>query len=141
MIYSLVARITERIPTIKDLVQRLKHDYIFRLDCGFLLSDAIPSEASYSRMITKISETNVLEQVQETILHQAISEGFINDHTLAIDATHIESRDRASSKEEKLEKKPKKRGRKPKTEREQWLKEKMEQEAKLPLYEKPIEAN
>ncbi|MDQ0341189.1 transposase, partial [Caldalkalibacillus uzonensis] len=33
MIYSLVARITERIPTIKDLVQRLKHDYIFRLDC------------------------------------------------------------------------------------------------------------
>ena len=37
MIYSLVARITERIPTIKDLVKRLKNDYIFRLDCGFLL--------------------------------------------------------------------------------------------------------
>jgi transposase len=39
MVYSLVARITERIPTIKHL----KNDYIFRLDCGFLLSDGVPS--------------------------------------------------------------------------------------------------
>ncbi len=55
MIYSLVARKLERIPTIKDLIKRLKHDYMFRLDCGFLLSDAIPSEASYSRMLPKIA--------------------------------------------------------------------------------------
>jgi transposase len=61
------------------LIKRLKNDYIFRLDCGFLLSDVVPSEASYSRMMAKISQMNVLEQVQETLLIQAITEGFIDD--------------------------------------------------------------
>ena len=121
MIYSLVARILERIPTIKDLIKRLKHDFMFRLDCGFLLSDAIPSEASYSRMLSKIAESPVLEQVQEQLIHQAIAEGFITDDTIAIDATHIEARDQAPAKKEKPRSEPKKRGRKSKEEKEKWL--------------------
>jgi transposase len=125
MFYFLVARITERIPTIKDLIKRLKNDYIFRLDYGFLLSDMVPSEASYSRMLTKISQMNVLEQVQEILLLQAISEGFIDDKTIAIDATHIEARDQAPAKKGKPTQKPKKRGHKSKAEREQWLKKKL----------------
>jgi transposase len=32
MIYALVVRILERIPTTKDLINRLKHDFMFRLD-------------------------------------------------------------------------------------------------------------
>lgn len=84
MVYSLVARITERIPIIKDPVKRLKNDFIFRLDCGFLSSDAIPSEASYSRMLVKITENNVLEQVQEALLIQAISEGFVTDDNITV---------------------------------------------------------
>lgn len=40
MVYSLIARIVERIPTIKDLVKRLREDILFRLDCGFMLSEA-----------------------------------------------------------------------------------------------------
>lgn len=139
MIYSLVARISERIPFIKDLVKRLKNDMIFRLDCGFLVSDSVPSEAAYSRMITIISESNVLEEVQETLLHQAITEAFIIDDTVAIDATHFEARDQAPPKEEKPKTEPKKRGRKSKEEREQWLIEKAEMEAKLPLFEKKME--
>jgi len=51
MIYSLIARIISRIPTIKDLIKRLREDVLFRLDCGFMLSDSAPSEASYSRLI------------------------------------------------------------------------------------------
>jgi transposase len=101
MIYSLAARIIERIPFIKDLVKRLKNDIVFRLDCGFLVSDSIPSEAAYSRMITIISESNVLEEAQETLLHQAITEGFISDDTVAIDATHFEAKDQAPPKEER----------------------------------------
>ena len=93
MIYSLVARLTERIPFIKDLIKRLKKDMIFRLDCGFLVSDSVPSETAYSRMITLISKSNVLEKIQETILHQAITEGFISDDTVAIAATHFEAKD------------------------------------------------
>ncbi|MCK0473033.1 IS1182 family transposase [Halalkalibacter sp. APA_J-10(15)] len=140
MIYSLAARILERIPTIKDLIKRLKHDYMFRLDCGFLLSDAIPSEASYSRMLTKLVESNVLECVQETQILQAVLEGFITDETIAIDATHIEARDQAPAKEERSKPQPKKRGRKSKEEQEKWLQEKAEHEAALPLYEKKVEA-
>lgn len=139
MIYSLIARITERIPFIKDLVKRLKNDIVFRLDCGFLVSDSVPSEAAFSRMISLIEESNVLEKVQETLLQQAISEGFITDDTVAIDSTHFEARDQAPPKEEKPKDEPKKRGRKSKKEREQWLVEKAEQEANLPLFEKKIE--
>lgn len=140
MIYSLVARVLERIPTIKDLIKRLKHDYMFRLDCGFLLSDAIPSEASYSRMLTKIAESPVLERVQETLILQAMTEGFITDDTIAIDATHIEARDQAPSKEEKPKPESKKRGHKSKEEQEKWLQEQAEREAALPIFEKKIEA-
>jgi transposase len=139
MIYSLVARITERIPFIKDLVKRLRNDMIFRLDCGFLVSDSVPSEAAYSRIITIICESNVLEGAQETLLLQAITEGFIMDDTVAIDATHFDAKDQAPQKEEKPQTEPKKRGRKSKEEREQWLIEKAELEASLPVFEKKIE--
>src|SRR5699024_10237662 len=50
-----------------------------------------------------------------------------------------ESRDQAPPKEEKPKKEPKKRGRKPKAEREQWLKEQAEHEANQTIYEKKIE--
>lgn len=140
MVYSLVARIIERIPFIKDLVRRLKYDMIFRLDCGFLVSDSVPSEAAFSRMITIISESNILESVQDALLIRAINEGYINDDTVATDACHFESRDQAPPKEEKPETEPKKRGRKTKAAREQWLIEQAELEANLPLFEKKIEA-
>jgi transposase len=68
MIYSLIIRITDRIPFIKDLLTRLEKDLKFKIDCVFLVSDEIPSEASYSRMITLISESDALEIVQERLL-------------------------------------------------------------------------
>jgi len=140
MIVSTFIRYVERIPTIKDLVKRLNSDIAFRFNCGFLVSDRIPSEASFSRLITKLNELNVLEQEQEKVVLQAIAEGFITDDTIAIDATHFEARDQAPVKEEKPKSEPKKRGRKSKEERKQWLKEKAEKEANLPLYEKKIAA-
>src|SRR5699024_5643607 len=139
MINSVFIRYVERIPTIKDLIKRLNNDIAFKLNCGFLVSDNIPSEASYARLLTKLSETDILEEVQEKLVLQAVAEGYIVDDTVAIDATHFEARDQAPAKEEKQKSKPKKRGRKPKHEREQWLKEQAEKEAKLSLYEKRIE--
>ncbi|MED3038018.1 IS5/IS1182 family transposase [Bacillus thuringiensis] len=139
MIYALVARIVERIPTIKDLVKRLRHDFMFHLECGFLFSDQIPSEASFSRFTQKLSESNVLETVQETLLLQAIQENFITDDVVSIDATHFESRDQATSQEKKPKPEPKKRGRKPKVEQEAFQKEKQEQENQKNIYEKTIE--
>lgn len=66
---------------------------------------------------------------QEKVVFQAITEGFIADDTVAIDATHFEARDQAPPKEEKAKTEPRKRGRKSKDEREQWLVEQAEKEA------------
>ena len=101
MIISVFIRYVERIPTIKDLIKRLNDDIAFKLNCGFLVSDDIPSEASYSRLLTKLSESNILEKVQEKLIIQAIAEGFIIDDTVAIDATHFEARDQSPPKQEK----------------------------------------
>jgi transposase len=139
MIYALVVRILERIPTIKDLIKRLTQDFMFRLDCGFLFSDRIPSEASFSRFTSKLSESNALESVQEALLLQAIQEGFIHDEAVAIDATHFESRDRTTPQEKKTTHEPKKRGRKPKTEQEAFKLEVQEKERQQSIYEKKIE--
>ena len=140
MIISMFIRYVERIPTIKDLVKRLQNDIAFKLDCGFLVSDNVPSEASYSRLVDKLEASNVLEQAQEQVIEQALEEGFITDDTVAIDATHFEARDQAPPKQEKEKPSPKKRGRKTKAERNQWLREQAEKEANKPLYDKKIEA-
>ena len=139
MIQSLVIRMVERIPTIKDLVKRLKYDLIFRLDCGFLLSDSVPSEASYSRMVDVISQSDVFVGMNDDLIRAAFTEGFLADEHVSYDATHFEARD-ASKPSEKKEKVPKKRGRKSKEERDAWLAEQAEIEANLTTYEKKLEA-
>lgn len=139
MVYSLIARVVERTPTIKDLVKRLKNDPYFRFDCGFLHSDNLPSEASYSRMITLISESDAMTRIHDDLILLAIQEEQITEENIAIDATHFEARDCTTGSKNKEKPAPKKRGRKPKAEREQWLKEKEATEAALPIYEKKIE--
>jgi len=130
----------KRISTIKDLVKRLQNDIAFKRDYGFLVSDNVPSEASYSRLVDKLIATNVLERAQEQVIERAIAEGFITDDTIAIDATHFEARDQAPPKQNKEKPAPKKRGRKSKAERDQWLQEQAEKEANRSLYDKKIEA-
>ncbi|OMF16151.1 IS1182 family transposase [Paenibacillus sp. FSL H8-0548] len=140
MVYSLIVRIMERIPTIKDLIKRLQHDILFRLDCGFMLSEPIPSASSYSRLVRKMSQGHALEDMQEQLLKQATVEGFITDDTVAIDATHIEARDQAPAKQEKRKTEPKKRGRKSKVDREAWLEQKQQEEEQKSIFEKEIAA-
>src|SRR5690625_4214428 len=67
MIISLFVRYIERIPTIKDLNKRLHDDIAFKINCGFLVSDEIPSEASYSRLITQLEESNILEKSKKSL--------------------------------------------------------------------------
>lgn len=55
-------RYIERIPTIKGLIKRLNDDFILKLNCGILVSDSTPSEAAYSRLVTKRSESDILEK-------------------------------------------------------------------------------
>jgi transposase len=146
MLHSLFIRIVERIPTIKDLRKRLKRSVEFSTDCGFTGSDRIPSEASYTRLIQKLHKSQVFQQSQEELVQQAFQEGFIDASAVAMDATHVEARDRQPEKKrddtERLVTEPpkKKRGRKSKGEREQWLKEQQEIEENRTLFEKKVEA-
>src|SRR5690606_4111690 len=140
MIQSLIIRIVERIPTVKDLVKRLVNDPLFRLDCGFLVSDSVPSEASYSRMIRVISESDVMDTMQDKLIQAAFIEGFLCDEHLGFDATHFEARDASKPSEKKEAAPPKKRGRKSKEEHAAWLTEQAEIEANLTTYEKKLEA-
>ncbi|GAA3332822.1 hypothetical protein GCM10020331_094430 [Ectobacillus funiculus] len=81
-----------------------------------------------------------LEDVQETLLLQAIQEGFITDDVVAIDATHFESRDQSTPQEKKPKAEPKKRGRKPKAEQEVFQKEKNKNDInRKPCTKKTIE--
>jgi transposase len=145
MIVSLFIRIVERIPTIKDLRKRLEKSIEFGMNCGFTGSDRIPSEASYSRLIRKLQNSKVFKESHDELVRQAFQEGFIDATAVAIDATHIEARDRKPDKkstdteEIPVEAPKKKRGRKPKAERDQWLQEQAELEANRPLFEKKVE--
>lgn len=68
--------------------KRLNHDIVFKLDSSFFVSDAIPSEASYSRLIPKSTPSDVLEKIQDKVVKQTIEEGFILYDTIAIEATY-----------------------------------------------------
>jgi transposase len=145
MLHSLFIRVIERIPTVKDLRKRLKNSIEFSMDCGFTGSNRIPSEASYSRLIQKLQGSSVFEQTQDSLVLLAFQEGFIEASTIAMDATHVESRDRQPEKKKDdtatlpTEVPKKKRGRKSKEEREKWLQEQLEIEANRPLFEKKVE--
>ena len=67
------------------------------------MSDAVPSKSSYSRLVTQLSESNVLNEVKERLILKAIQEGFITDDTVAIDVTHFEARDKAPTKKREAE--------------------------------------
>lgn len=168
MIYSLFIRIVERMPFIKDLVTRLRTSEEFRHQCRFTGSDSTPSEAAYSRLIHKLKGLSVLPDAHDNIILQAFQEGFIEGKHVAVDATHVEARDAANPAKKRLRKKKsssesaseqvelkveipqeeprvpepaksKKRGRKKKEEREQWLLDQAEIEANKTVFEKTLE--
>lgn len=168
MIYSLFIRIVERMPFIKDLVTRLQTSVEFRYHCRFTGSDAIPSEAAYSRLIRKLQKSSVFQDSHDSLIVQAYQEGFFDAAHVAVDATHVEARDAANPAKRRSRKKnahqkptveqqellptetkeaepsaesakPKKRGRKSKEEREQWLLEQAEIEAQKTIFEKTLE--
>lgn len=48
---------------IKDLIKHINNDIVFKLNCGFLVSDDITLESSYSRPLTKFSELSIIVEV------------------------------------------------------------------------------
>jgi transposase len=98
-IYPLNVRVVKRIPTNKDLLKTLRQYIFFRMDSEFTLAEKITSVASYSRLIEKVSRSDVFEQIQGHNLIQALDKSFVTNDTIAINATHIDGRDQEPTKE------------------------------------------
>lgn len=88
----------EQIPTRAALVRRLESDPVFRFSCGFNAVGKVPSEATFSRYYHKLVKTNSLEKLFYQLVDGAIDEDIIDTETPAIDATKLESYERAISK-------------------------------------------
>lgn len=166
MVYSLFTRVVERMPFVKDLVNRLRTSEEFRYHCRFTGSDLIPSEAAYSRLFAELKGLPVFQELHDKLIAHAYQEGFITGEKVAVDATHVEARDASSPARSRKPKvgaaplqteiafefstdsivqpetepvKPKKRGRKSKEEREQWLQEQADIESAKNAFEKNLQ--
>lgn len=89
--YSLIAMQVERIPTIKDLVQKLKDNPVLRYNCGFDVLGSVPSESTFSRFLSRLSLSDELSSLFSKIVLQAKELGIIDGSNVAIDATKISS--------------------------------------------------
>lgn len=91
MVYSLIVRILECIPTIKDLIRRLQSVILFRMDCDFMLSESIPSASSYSRLIQKLSDSHARKRCRHSFYTKLWQKGFLQ--TIRLPSTrHISKR-------------------------------------------------
>ncbi|MCA1296696.1 transposase [Paenibacillus sp. alder61] len=97
MIYSLILGKMEHIVFTKDLIRRLKDSPEFAIRCRFTGSDPIPSEASYSRLITKLLECRIFRTLMEDLADQATAEEFLLGDSLALDSAGVEAFDRNPS--------------------------------------------
>lgn len=89
LLSALLAMQTEQMVSLKALVQKLKSDPTFKRSCGFDYLDQTPSEATLSRFITLLSDTDLLERTYRTMIHKANLLGLIDGHNVAIDASKI----------------------------------------------------
>ncbi len=93
VIRSIMARFYEKIDTQKALISRLNSDLRFKLSLGFLYSEPVPSEATYSRVMKTLSQNlELLEEINVDFLQIIQDEFDIFEENVAYDATAIEAR-------------------------------------------------
>ena len=94
----------EVIPSTKALVRRLHEDVSFKLSLGFLYSERVPSEASFSRIMKTLNDNPaVLAQLNDDLLSKINQEFQIYTEDVAIDATAIEAHSKSKkTKKEKI---------------------------------------
>ena len=94
----------EKIPNRADLVSKIDRSPYLRYVCGFSITGRVPSEATLSRYYNKLSETEELESLMNNLLDQSMNLELLNFETMAIDASKLESYERAKPRS-KIDKK------------------------------------
>ncbi len=95
MLYAMVARIIEKIPTVKSLCDRLRDDARFRYNCGFDPYQPPPSQATFSRFMKQLEETDIADRLFQQQRNKAMELGLIQKENVSIDATHVEAYEQA----------------------------------------------
>ncbi len=91
LLYAKIAMQIERIPTVKDLVKKLKENPILRYNCGFEVLGNVPSESTFSRFMDKLSESDELSALFRKIVLQAKALGVIDGCNGSLDSTKLSS--------------------------------------------------
>ncbi len=91
LIKGLLAMRLCSIPTVTSLVERLKTDLVFCYDCGFSITQPVPSLATFSRFYKKIADTEGLQAQFSALVDISTEDGLISGDAVAIDASAIEA--------------------------------------------------
>lgn len=91
MLNALLAMQIEQIKTVKALTIRLKYDPVFRVSCGFDHFASTPSESTFSRLLSKISDLDKLEEEFKSLVLDAKRLNIIEALNVAVDSTKLNS--------------------------------------------------
>ena len=81
----------EKISTFTMLHKSLKSDIRFRYQCGFRLTQKVPSISTLSRVFGMITKKQLAEQLFYDLVQLCRDEGIINGDTIAVDSTAIDA--------------------------------------------------
>ncbi|WP_343186862.1 transposase [Anoxynatronum sibiricum] len=95
MLYAVIARIVEKIPTIKALCDRLRDDARFRYNCGFDPYQPPPSQATFTRFMKQLEEAGIAELLFQQQRDKAMALGLIQKENVSVDATHVKAYEKA----------------------------------------------
>ena len=91
LLYAFIAMQIERIPTVKDLVKKLRENPVLRYNCGFDVLGKVPSESTFSRFMNKLSVSEELSNLFKETVMKARDLGIIDGSNVSIDATKLSS--------------------------------------------------
>lgn len=89
-----------QIENIEDktaLVNRLEYDIRLKMACGFKYGSAIPSISTFCRAFNSLAETDILTDIYNQLIDEAIELDMVDSESIAIDSTKIESYDSPKS--------------------------------------------
>ena len=93
---AFIAKAVYNMPTTRMVIERLHSDISLRRICGYETRAEIPSESVFSRAFAKVSQTNLLNKIHETII-KTHYEGEVIEH-LITDASAITGREKGKKK-------------------------------------------
>lgn len=91
MIYAVLAMQLEKMATVKQLVENLKQNPVLRYSCGFEILGKVPSESTFSRFYSKLTECLELDELFQKLVLKAKELGIIDGDYISIDSTKLNS--------------------------------------------------